>query len=337
MTFRVFYSWQSDLPAKRNRNLIQRAAEVALKELRRDGVVDAALDRDTKGVGGTPDIAETIFRKIRECDIFLADVTPVSKRGRSSVLTVPNPNVMTELGFAIGEVTWDAVICVANTGYGPADRLPFHLKQRRRPITYDYGPSVRTRASDVRDELVRALKLAFGTLARRAHPRTAAVAFEEPREPHHDTWDGRRIIHTAIRNVSGRSLSCVGTVVIEGSRGERLSELSARFSANPEPGPNALFAAERWESVAGTSSDIPLVLKSSGEPVAHPFSYASPGVFPGILVWTSGSQPLPLPQGAFRVRVEIMYSSHAIGGTVEKSFILKHDGLDRAGLTIEDV
>lgn len=52
-----FYSWQSDLPNKTNRTLIQEALERALGAVAADsaGAVVPAIDRDTAGVPGSPD------------------------------------------------------------------------------------------------------------------------------------------------------------------------------------------------------------------------------------------------------------------------------------------
>ena len=69
----VFYSWQSDLPSNMTRNIIQDSIESAVKLLRDTVYIEA--DRDTKGKFGSPDIPQTIFSKIDECDIFIADVT----------------------------------------------------------------------------------------------------------------------------------------------------------------------------------------------------------------------------------------------------------------------
>lgn len=71
----VFYSWQSDLPSNMTRNIIQDSIESAVKLLR--DIVYIEADRDTKGKFGSPDISQTIFSKIDECDIFIADVSAV--------------------------------------------------------------------------------------------------------------------------------------------------------------------------------------------------------------------------------------------------------------------
>ncbi|NSZ75042.1 hypothetical protein G6L74_14925 [Agrobacterium tumefaciens] len=43
------------------------------------------------GVPGTPNISETILNKIRECEIFVGDVTFVAKTEGGK--QIPNPNV----------------------------------------------------------------------------------------------------------------------------------------------------------------------------------------------------------------------------------------------------
>ena len=68
----VFYSWQSDLPNATNRGFIERALVVAAKALKNDDSLQvvAVIDRDTTGVPGSPNIAETIFRKIDQANVF---------------------------------------------------------------------------------------------------------------------------------------------------------------------------------------------------------------------------------------------------------------------------
>ena len=75
-TFTIFYSWQSDLPNSTTRGLIESSIEAAIRSLR--NTVSVYADRDTQGVTGSPDIVQTIFSKIDECDVFVADVTSVA-------------------------------------------------------------------------------------------------------------------------------------------------------------------------------------------------------------------------------------------------------------------
>lgn len=131
----IFYSWQSDLPGSETRNLIQEGIKDAVKLLR--DTVDIEADRDTQGEFGSPDIAQTIFSKIDNCDIFIADVSAVcryettDKDGNVKVKLMPNPNVMLELGYATHVVGWENVICILNSDYGAPDNMPFDIANRR--------------------------------------------------------------------------------------------------------------------------------------------------------------------------------------------------------------
>ena len=77
MECKVFYSWQTDLPNSTNRGLIQSALESAAKSIRDDDSIkiEPVIDRDTIGVPGAPDIADTILAKIEKSQIFVADVS----------------------------------------------------------------------------------------------------------------------------------------------------------------------------------------------------------------------------------------------------------------------
>ncbi|WP_444544716.1 hypothetical protein, partial [Shewanella glacialipiscicola] len=59
---KIFYSWQSDIENKFNRNFIKDCLERAIKQLNQDLKIEDALrlDHDTKDVQGSPDIASTI-------------------------------------------------------------------------------------------------------------------------------------------------------------------------------------------------------------------------------------------------------------------------------------
>ena len=73
--FKVFYSWQSDLPGNKTKWFINECIEEAV--VKRNVVVEGVkilADRDTKGKTGAPNITQTIFEKIDECDLFVADV-----------------------------------------------------------------------------------------------------------------------------------------------------------------------------------------------------------------------------------------------------------------------
>ncbi len=92
------------------------------------------IDSDTQGVPGSPEIATTIFKKIRECDIFVADVTFVGTR-QTSGRRIPNPNVLIELGYAMANSPdGEKILLIMDTDSGKKSHLPFDLRNRRFPV-----------------------------------------------------------------------------------------------------------------------------------------------------------------------------------------------------------
>jgi|ERR1051326_3078408 hypothetical protein len=162
----VFYSWQSDLPNATNRGFIQRALEVAAAAIVADETVaiEPVVDRDTQGVPGSPDIATTIFAKIVAADVFVADVSIVSRPGNSR--PSPNPNVLIELGYALRNLGFERVIFVFNEAFGRIDELPFDLRSRRITV-YSMEAAATARAPE-RNELTRKLEVALRDALQRA-------------------------------------------------------------------------------------------------------------------------------------------------------------------------
>ena len=85
---KVFWSWQSDRPAKTGRRFIRRALLEAIEKLKEQLEVEEPLERERKealhldqdrqGVSGSPDLVRAIFSKIDATTVFVGDVTPVS-------------------------------------------------------------------------------------------------------------------------------------------------------------------------------------------------------------------------------------------------------------------
>ena len=136
---KVFWSWQNDYAPKACRHFIREALVEATAQAGHDlGLEDAErpeVDHDTKGASGMVDIIATIFDKVSSSAVFVADVTPVGKT--ESGKARPNPNVLIELGWALGKLGADRIIAVLNTasGYQPDD-LPFDIRNRR-ALPYD--------------------------------------------------------------------------------------------------------------------------------------------------------------------------------------------------------
>jgi hypothetical protein len=127
----VFYSWQSWTDPAANRNFIEDCLERAIKEIGKDDSLklDPVIDRDTQNVPGSADIANTILGKVAEADVFVGDVSLVIT-DPSTQRQTSNPNVLVELGYALGKLGEDKLICVHNLATGRIEDLPFDIRGR---------------------------------------------------------------------------------------------------------------------------------------------------------------------------------------------------------------
>lgn len=123
---RIFYSWQSDVA--KSRQIIKKSMQATIQKLKDEYGYDIIIDEGTRDVPGAPSIDRTIFEKIDKCDVFLCDVTPIAKVGEKEI---PNPNVMTELGYALAKVGENQVVFVAMSGDWNNNFMPFDIRNRR--------------------------------------------------------------------------------------------------------------------------------------------------------------------------------------------------------------
>lgn len=143
---KIFWSWQSDLPGKVSRHFVRQALEMAVDALNQERFIDeperpeASLDHDRKGVPGSPDLANIILEKIRNCEVFVADVTPVGQSANEVPKKLMNPNVAIELGYALHTIGDRRLIMVVNSAFGGRADLPFDLQHKAGPIFYNLAP-----------------------------------------------------------------------------------------------------------------------------------------------------------------------------------------------------
>lgn len=124
---RVFYSWQSDLPAKSTRYAIKNCLEAFRKSSSTPIVIDEATRNET----GSPNIPQTILEKIGKADVFVADVSTINATDPNS-RKCPNPNVVFELGYAVQTLGWSRTVLLFNSAYGSfPDDLPFDFDRHR--------------------------------------------------------------------------------------------------------------------------------------------------------------------------------------------------------------
>ena len=77
----IFFSWQSDTPEQIGRKFLREILEEVCKEVASDASINEAsrnelkVDSDTQGEAGHPPVTETIFNKIDNAAVVIADVT----------------------------------------------------------------------------------------------------------------------------------------------------------------------------------------------------------------------------------------------------------------------
>jgi hypothetical protein len=182
---KVFWSWQADTPGKTGRHFVREALAEAIAALKEPEDVEEPseretrealhLDHDRQGVPGSPDLAPTIFRKIDQAAVFVADVTlvaqmqdPAPKGGEASTAKkLINSNVAIEYGYAVRALGDESILMVQNTYYGERAELPFDLKHKAGPIQYRLPPraskqEISTQRGELRGTLVKALRPYLG-------------------------------------------------------------------------------------------------------------------------------------------------------------------------------
>ncbi len=132
--YTIFFSWQSD--EKKSRQILEAALLVAKEDLEKNEGILIDIDHSTLGETGMQYIDQVILRKIDNCDLFLADVTPVCNyeqqtgNGQKVTKEIPNSNVLLELGYAMSALGVDYVIPVAHKGKWIPQNLPFDINHR---------------------------------------------------------------------------------------------------------------------------------------------------------------------------------------------------------------
>ena len=121
----LFFSWQSDVDG--NHKMIGDALRDACNVIRSEGIFDIVYDESTWRRSGSPVIDTVVLEKIKACDLFIADLTPISTTEKKDF---PNPNVMMELGVAKASII-DGVILLLYTGTIDMNRMPFDINHQR--------------------------------------------------------------------------------------------------------------------------------------------------------------------------------------------------------------
>jgi hypothetical protein len=175
MAHTIFFAWQLDTPSDQNKTFIWKALERAATAVDSTACVEPSPrpESDTGGVAGSPNIIETIFNRIRNCAMFVADMTFTSRTDSGKLC--PNPNVLIELGYAARSIGWESTILVMNERCGAAKNLPFDILQHRWPI--EYRMTEHTSVGEKRfDKLSDALQAAIASCQRHMLERAEEMA-----------------------------------------------------------------------------------------------------------------------------------------------------------------
>ena len=132
-SFTVFFSWQSDVPE--NSNFLRSFIKTSIKNLETTQNVNVLYDEASRSVVGSQKVEEVILEKIRACDVFIADITPITKieteeGEKKRIKLLPNPNVAFELGYAMHCLPMEQVLIVLPTGISHG-QLPFDFNHNR--------------------------------------------------------------------------------------------------------------------------------------------------------------------------------------------------------------
>ena len=141
-TFRIFFSWQSDRTDVKK--AIHRELDTVAKKLKKEDI-NLIIDHDTRDRVGTQNIDIEVLQKILNCDIFIADITPVCKilsKNDASIPAklIPNPNVMYESGYALAHKGLSKMIFLASLQHGETiAQLPFDINHNTITSIHDLG------------------------------------------------------------------------------------------------------------------------------------------------------------------------------------------------------
>lgn len=132
-SFTVFFSWQSDVPE--NSEILRSFIKTSIQKIEATQNVNVLYDEASRSVVGSQKVDEVILEKIRACDVFIADITPIAKieteeNDKPRIKLLPNPNVAFELGYAMHCLSMEQVLIVLPTGI-PHGQLPFDFNHNR--------------------------------------------------------------------------------------------------------------------------------------------------------------------------------------------------------------
>lgn len=161
--YTVFFSWQSDIDNKFNRNFIEDALEKAIKKINEEKHINLVLDKDTANRTGSPDIVNSILEKIDNATMIVSDVSIIDNFTTKSKFIV-NSNIMFELGYAMSSLSDSRVLMVMNKAFGDEKKLPFDLGLKRQISYYIDETSTPEKRKEEKSNLINKFKRAIESI-----------------------------------------------------------------------------------------------------------------------------------------------------------------------------
>jgi hypothetical protein len=174
---KVFFSWQSDTPARIGRNFLRDALKEAVEQLKVTASVEEAqrLARSSQpgeeqGASANPGELKELLKSIGEAATVVADVTALGQ----SLKSVDNPEASAVRKFVDSDVAFEAgyashllgerkVVLLFNAHYGWHDDMPVNLRNRGGAIAFTLVPNAaRPEIEAERKRLVAKLLTALG-------------------------------------------------------------------------------------------------------------------------------------------------------------------------------
>lgn len=150
--FTIFFSWQLDV--KPNWSVIRNAINAACEDIHAEYGYTFLYKESTWGKEGSVDIPSSVLQNIEDCDIFVADITPIAFAGDKAL---PNPNVQTELGYAMRCHGMERIIITTGRGDYKDYQLPFDINHFRHG---KFNPE--TKKYDLKEEILASVNYILG-------------------------------------------------------------------------------------------------------------------------------------------------------------------------------
>lgn len=178
MDLKLFFSWQEEtnLQGFNNKNFLIDCINSAINEIQGKGDLKGIRIMFDEGLfcsPGTPEVALEMFRKIDECDLFIADMTVAQRmlesfeeyRNKEGIFFryTPNCNVFGEYNIALGKSLnfHKQIILLMNEAnrnvYEDISVIPFDTRGRRWPITFKLSDDTIETKEKAKNELMKVL------------------------------------------------------------------------------------------------------------------------------------------------------------------------------------